>query len=181
MVLGSAAAGLKVHQRDTVAALSDQRWRIGLEEYNDDLAAGLAIAHIGDGAGYQAIFCLQLGDAALVLVLHTSVLVVALPAVVASFDPAALLRFQNRRMLVGRLPRRCRVNVRELAVERGQSPLSLQIISSILPALTLSHAYEGPCAIAVPPRTPEPSVKTAKLETMIGFNLIIILFFLLIS
>ena len=43
LILRATAAGQQVHQRDAVAALGDQGWRIGLEECDDDLIGRIIV------------------------------------------------------------------------------------------------------------------------------------------
>ena len=52
LILRATAAGQQVHQRDAVAALGDQGWRIGLEECDDDLIGGIFVTDETDPVSY---------------------------------------------------------------------------------------------------------------------------------
>ena len=101
LVLASAAARLKVHQRDAVSMFGNQRWRICPEERHDHLVGWVFVADEADRTTVrnESIPGLQFSDAALVRVPDAPPPIGSLPAFVAAFDPASLLGFKQRRAL----------------------------------------------------------------------------------
>src|SRR3954452_1129389 len=108
LVAGAARGRLLDHERYLVAALGDRGRRVGGEERGGDLVVGVAVAEIGPGAGrrQQAVAGLQLGRPQPVGVGDAGTAVLALPALVAPLDPAALQGLEDGRMLVGGLLQR---------------------------------------------------------------------------